>query len=800
MSNSGNPNVARPDRPGRRVSSPSITDVTTDNRRRWQDVWPGMVVAVFFSRFFLPAESTVLGDTLWIAALWMLCGLAWAVGIWRCGFSRIRLDALDVAVAVWIGGQVVSALVVVLTVGDKRAAANMGWEWIAIGIVWLVFRHGIVEWSMRSAVLRSMMVTGAVLGGFGLYQHYVSHPQLVAEYGPLFDRLRTATASEAAVITQKLGRAGAPTEGPALVLFEKRLRDSSEPLGLFALANTLGGVLAACLLMTLGEAFAARRRGTGLNLLVPLIAAAVVMTWCLLLTKSRTAWMGGMCGLVVLAAPRAIRMAGSKLGFPANIRRFLLPAGISFVAVSVVIGLLLVAGGLDRQVLSEAPKSLAYRIQYWQATSRLIADHLWLGVGPGNFRQHYLKYKLPEASEEIADPHNLFFEVAATGGIVSALGLTMFLGLAFVFAGKHVFAARGLRAAPSDRSTRVAAADSGTGVPGSPGAPDSIVYWSAGGGAVLAFAGSLACFGEWEDRLLVLSVLWFIAAWVMKSSAATPRDEGDGESLMPLAASVTLVVHLLGAGGIGMPGVSQILVALIAMSLPPIQIPAQSIPAARVPPVPFAPTGRPIGSLLAAFGFAALLAGLSATALLPVLECRSLLRQGVASGWSASSNGREAAMAYFRDAALADSWSAEPWRNLFDYERSAAGGIHSNESFQVAVEHLLEASRRDPVNFWALRNLGTVWYQKWQRTGDAGDARQAVVWLRRAHELYPTNSAIQGELAFAMESAGEHEEAVNVARAALAQDAIYHQQGHVDRFLEDSVRRRLESLVAPKSP
>src|SRR5262249_47471001 len=48
----------------------------------------------------------------------------------------------------------------------------------------------------------------------------------------------------------------------------------------------------------------------------------------------------------------------------------------------------------------------------------------WLaGVGPGNFRQHYLQFKLPQSSEEIADPHNLVLDVWANGGLLALAGL-----------------------------------------------------------------------------------------------------------------------------------------------------------------------------------------------------------------------------------------------------------------------------------------------------------------------------------------------------------------------------------------
>ncbi len=61
----------------------------------------------------------------------------------------------------------------------------------------------------------------------------------------------------------------------------------------------------------------------------------------------------------------------------------------------------------DSLVLSEAPKSIAFRLEYWQAATRMIIDYPLTGVGLGNFQSYYPSYKLPAASEIIADPQQL---------------------------------------------------------------------------------------------------------------------------------------------------------------------------------------------------------------------------------------------------------------------------------------------------------------------------------------------------------------------------------------------------------
>ncbi len=97
-----------------------------------------------------------------------------------------------------------------------------------------------------------------------------------------------------------------------------------------------------------------------------------------------------------------------------------------------LIGLLAVAAMIIGFVKPKAATSLGYRLQYWQATLHMIADRPWLGCGPGNFQDVYTQYKLPEASEEVADPHDFLLEVWATAGTPAMLALLGALGLFWI--------------------------------------------------------------------------------------------------------------------------------------------------------------------------------------------------------------------------------------------------------------------------------------------------------------------------------------------------------------------------------
>src|SRR5687768_7895679 len=66
--------------------------------------------------------------------------------------------------------------------------------------------------------------------------------------------------------------------------------------------------------------------------------------------------------------------------------------------------------------------SLHFRWRYWVAAERVFETRPLLGVGWGNFGNYYTAHRLPEASEEVRDPHNLlvraFVELGIVGGVL----------------------------------------------------------------------------------------------------------------------------------------------------------------------------------------------------------------------------------------------------------------------------------------------------------------------------------------------------------------------------------------------
>ena len=203
--------------------------------------------------------------------------------------------------------------------------------------------------------------------------------------------------------------------------------------------------------------------------------------------------------------------------------------------------------------LTESPKSLGYRAEYWIGAWGVITDgpRTWLtGHGPGNFSGPYVRHKLPRSSEEILDPHNLVLEVWATAGAgrpgLGALALAL---------GETLGPARPSReAAAPDRDDR-AAIDPGPETPpsqdGEPPAAGLAAWPRPGGGCCVAsVVGSSTRSGRRPflpladpGRGLGGSRLLGLPLWRRRPIAAA----GLGAAVLGVA------INLLAAGGIGIP-------------------------------------------------------------------------------------------------------------------------------------------------------------------------------------------------------------------------------------------------------
>lgn len=165
-------------------------------------------------------------------------------------------------------------------------------------------------------------------------------------------------------------------------------------------------------------------RATGATLCA---LAVPISAWALLISRTRNAWLGAICGLALIALLKAPRTL------------FVLAAAIALVL------LLRPPQVIERLTLSDA--SSRDRFYMWQAGFDMIRDKPVFGQGPGMVLSVYPRYRWPEAPNPVAPHlHDNFIQIAAERGVPC---LVFWLWLMFLLFRDAWRAARG--AAPSAR-------------------------------------------------------------------------------------------------------------------------------------------------------------------------------------------------------------------------------------------------------------------------------------------------------------------------------------------------------------
>ncbi|MCX7428470.1 MAG: O-antigen ligase family protein [Planctomycetia bacterium] len=545
--------------------------------------------------------------------------------------------------------------------------------------------------------------------------------------------------------------------------FENRL-ESVEPLASFALTNSLAGYLAPWLVVALGIGVGAvehRRR-----VWLAVAASGVLVAACLVLTKSRSAYVATLLGLVLVAVfcRRRERRPGTgggqshlrgedadpqhNVGRAAKIGTvpYVLAAAAGVTAVLVVLAV--AVGGLDVEVLSEASKSLGYRVQYWQSTVAMIEDHPIMGCGPGHFQDAYPRYKLPEASEEIADPHNFLLEVWATAGTPTMLAMLAVLGCF----GWTLWKPKSRDPAEQEEETR----DN----------PDATAAIFGGALVGVLAAWPLGILGTTPPGLVVLLAGLPLGAVAV---ALLRRWVDDGRFPATLAAIglVVLLVNLLAAGGIGFPGVAGTFWLLLALGL----CQAEASPARNLPRV---------AAMALVATFFILGAICYRTAYQPVLTAQAEIN---------AARGKPADVTrHLHAAAVDDPLSAEAWKLLASVAFTQWQQDHDPGTLQQYHEYNATALELDPNASPAWAVSGDRCLEAHGVTGQPEELQAAVLAYRRAIELYPNNATYHAKLAVALQTAGDEPGFRREADAALELD---RQNPHEDKRIGVELRSRL---------
>jgi tetratricopeptide (TPR) repeat protein len=699
----------------------------------------------------IPSESVAEGGSgLYLNMLWLVLLAVWSVACVIKQRATVRVDATLGAVVLFAGIVAASGWLN-LWEGNPRATINSVWQWVSFAVVFFLVRQTIVSRVEQRAIVAVMIALAVALSMYAYYQYFVSFPQM---------RAQLAENPQQAFIDGGLGVNPDPqTER----LFRNRV-GSLEPIATFALTNSLAGFLAPWLVLAAGiglQVGISRIEGRN-RVLAGIVLTLLVIGGCLFLTKSRAAWLATFCGMSLLAY--LARRGAKKVDWRV--------AALAGVATTVLLATAVAVGGVDIKVLSEAPKSLLYRLEYWQATAAMIRDHALWGVGVGNFQAFYTAYKLPQASESVADPHNFLLEIWASAGIFALMAFTA----VFVLLLRDLQDASPQKAPLPDTKDLARAEKPDSSNLGSP----RRVYLGAAAGFLLAFPIALAAQYPLDSVMLWIG---FPAALVCIALLHPWTCRGSLSSNMLLAAIFVLAVNLLAAGGIGFASVATNLWLWAAL--------AQN--AAEAEPTPRIVTPR-LAAGLAAAAFA--LAGWCYfTAYGPTLTSNAHLRLASDLAQQGRLNEAEEAL---RVAAKADPYSAQPWSelaNLMLEQWRRRPSPEKSVEFQRSCE---EAVKRDARSFTLWKAIGEMHARAYHVQPDSMRLDAAVTAFQQAIKRYPVNAALHVELAWRLHLSQRPSEAAKSAETALQLDQLNPHAEYKLAVLpapEDSNAENLEQLA-----
>ena len=659
----------------------------------------------------IPSEGVTKGVGIGLVMAWLVVLFTTCATTATAARPRLRFQATDAALLVFLLLHTISALVMAGH-GQPRQTFHMMWQWISLGASFFLMRQLIRGAIEARAVVVVMVALAVCVAMHGYYQYFYSLPRDIRMYeaDPDGELLKAGINAPPGSIIRKQ--------------FESRLR-SAEPIATFTLTNSLAGLLAPWLLFAVATGVLSR--GTNAKRLrVAAALSAFLIGGCLVLTKSRTAWLAVVCGFAFLMVYG--RRTGWRPGWKA------VSIGGGTIAALFLIGV--GVGAVDIEVLTESSKSLLYRAQYWHGTMGVIREHPLFGCGPGNFQQYYPAHKLPAASETIADPHNFLLEVWASAGTPALLALVA------VFVCFAVAIARPARQIADAEEQHPDATES-----------ERPVYWGALVGGPLAIGIGLVVQHQppMEVFLVGFPIATFVVVawhdWVVKGELG----------LLPLSAALLgLAINLLAAGGISFAGVSLTIWVLLAVGLNHFasgddwRAPSQAVVG-----------GIAIAALL-------LLGGFWFTTFQPVLNATNEIDAAMAQlQLGRFPQGEQHLVA----AAEADPYDARAWRELANLRNHIwlnSPNERGEAAFRQAMQGLLD---RDKHSEGTLRECGNWLVNAFRRTGSQGYLEEALEFYREAGTLYPNYNLGRAQIAWTLHLLGRPD-AAQAAEEALRLDSL----------------------------
>lgn len=648
------------------------------------------------------------------------------------GAARQRLDTAAVvelaawAVAIWMG----LSLGANADQANLRLGVNEGWWWVAAAATVSATRRCGYPIAVATAWLRILGGVGVGVAVYGWHQLFIGFPAMRAEYRRDPEGMLRGAGFDA-------------DPGSAQrILFENRLNDGG-PTGTFALANSMAALLLAVVIVMLGLLIHDWRH-SGRSRRGFLIAMLAIVAGMLLAARSRSAvasllvvgalWLGQR-----LLATVGGHGGGAFRGQRSAVRRSLISIGC--------LGGMLLAGGWfvvrlanNSEWVSQAPASLAFRLRYWAASWQMLSEQPWFGVGPGQFKARYESYRVAESVEQIADPHNWFWQVVTTGGLPAGC---LLVGVGIATAGWCL------------RRRATASKDCPGESPWAEAAPRAVYLGGAVAVGLIWVLGGLLGYLPSLDAGLVGTILGAGYVW---AATVPPRSDAPTDSTAPRSAAalrsavgwaaVAVAIDLLFAGGLTVPGVALPCWVLVGVLIARPAVGAAESPEAKGSEARGDGPGASdrLSRIILGLSGVLLLACWYLTAVLPLERAAGPLGR-FALDWEQGQYG--AAESSLRRAMEADRWDPEPailsadlavQLALFEPSRRQAW----EASWREAEAEALRRAGPDPVTIRRLAD-NHIWH--YQRYGDAAALLSAAELYRRAIELAPAHEAYAAQLA-----------------------------------------------------
>lgn len=337
-----------------------------------------------------------------LATLWLLAGLGWAgwwawtrKGEWYGGLLE--------------GGLLAAVLLVVIGAGNVAKYQHPAWliasEWAVLLVAVFLVRQLASRPADARGLLSAVLATGVTLSAYALYQRAVEIPRQQSAY---------------------------EADPNAFLAALPRLYLPMEPESPLPAPSAVGAQVSAT--FSSSSAFAGY-----LALLFPALVGAVVVCWQLKRWSAHALCLGGFVVLMgvalLLAQGWSALLALILVGGGAAVlswRRLAGTARLWMLGGLVALGAVAV---LSLPLGLRAPSSwlpaLQEQFEQWGRTWAMIRDHVWLGVGPGNFSREYPRYLTSAAFAKLAEPGNFVLELWATGGLLTLLAVLFALGAFF---------------------------------------------------------------------------------------------------------------------------------------------------------------------------------------------------------------------------------------------------------------------------------------------------------------------------------------------------------------------------------